>query len=370
MRPPTTTVTALPSNLHAIAFALAAALLAACAPRSGAAPAPSGPATTAPQHLATTGLYADFAARTLAADVLPFTPQYPLWTDGAAKQRWIALPPGSAIDASDVDHWQFPIGTRLWKQFAFERAAETRYMQRLADGSWLYAAYVWNDDGTDAVKAPDDGVRGVCATADGQRHDVPGVADCRICHEGGRTPVLGFSALQLSPDRDPLAPHATPRGEHDVDLHTLAARGLLRDLPARWQLQAPRIAARDARERAALGYLHGNCSSCHNADGPLQRLGLRFDHSLASDTEPPAIATAVGVDSKFTRGDIRQRIAPGDPAHSAVVLRLCATDALTQMPPFGRHLADRDAVALLTQWIQGLTASPSLTANHNRPREK
>jgi len=32
--------------------------------------------------------------------------------------------------------------------------------------------------------------------------------DCRACHEGRTTPVLGFSALQLSPDRDPNAPHA------------------------------------------------------------------------------------------------------------------------------------------------------------------
>ena len=30
-------------------------------------------------------------------------------------------------------------------------------MQRLADGSWRYAAYVWNADGTDAVLAPAEG---------------------------------------------------------------------------------------------------------------------------------------------------------------------------------------------------------------------
>ncbi len=36
--------------------------------------------------------------------------------------------------------------------------------------------------------------------------------DCRACHEGAPVPVLGFGALQLSPDRDPLAPHAESNG--------------------------------------------------------------------------------------------------------------------------------------------------------------
>ncbi len=44
----------------------------------------------------------------------------------------------------------------------------------------------------------------------------PREADCRACHEGAAVPVLGFSALQLSSDRDPLAPHADART--DIDL--------------------------------------------------------------------------------------------------------------------------------------------------------
>jgi hypothetical protein len=53
--------------------------------------------------------------------VVAFAPQYPLWSDGAGKRRWLSLPPGQAIDASDPDAWQFPVGTRLWKPV--ERAA-------------------------------------------------------------------------------------------------------------------------------------------------------------------------------------------------------------------------------------------------------
>jgi hypothetical protein len=312
----------------------------------------AAPRLAPPDRLADTGLYSAFATRTVHPDLLSFTPQYPLWTDGAAKQRWIALPPGSAIDASDPDHWDFPAGTRLWKQFDFAgRPVETRFMQRHADGSWLYATYRWRDDGSDAVLAPASGVRNACPTTDGKSHDLPSVDDCRSCHEGTRTTVLGFSALQLSPDRDPLAPHASAPAPGDVDLPALVARGLLQNLPPRFLQEPPRVVARSERERAALGYLHGNCSNCHNGDGPLQRLGLRFDHPLATTGAPPALETTLGVASQFIRGDATVRVAPGAPERSVLARRLAATDPLTQMPPFGRHLADHGAVELIRQWI-------------------
>ena len=38
------------------------------------------------------------------------------------------------------------------------------------------------------------------------RWDIPSRADCGVCHESAAVPVLGLGALQLSPDRDPLAP--------------------------------------------------------------------------------------------------------------------------------------------------------------------
>jgi mono/diheme cytochrome c family protein len=322
----------------------------------------------APQRLAETGLYADFAARRLADGVLAYSPQYPLWSDGAAKERWVALPPGTAIDGSDPDHWVFPVGTRFWKEFRFEGAVETRFLERREDGSWLYATYRWSADGSEALLAPDCGVRGVCATSEGERHDLPSIADCRACHEGTRTPVLGFSALQLSPDRDPLAPHAEEPEPGDVDLTDLVERGLLRGFPGAEPEHSPRIAARSAIERAALGYLHGNCASCHNADGPLQRLGLRFDHPLAATT-PPALATTVGVASAFRRPELTQRVVAGSPDRSVLLHRLAARDPVTQMPPLGRHLVDREASELLRTWIEReLVACEALTRNTTTTR--
>ena len=52
---------------------------------------------------------------------------------------------------------------------------------------------------------PEDGAVVAVADAPGGRYSVPSRNDCLACHEGPAVPVLGFSALQLSPDRDPLA---------------------------------------------------------------------------------------------------------------------------------------------------------------------
>ena len=318
-------------------------------------PLQAGPGAAArlAQRLSETGLYADVATRRVAAGNLAYSPQYPLWTDGAAKRRFIRLPEGASIDASDPDAWVFPAGTKLWKEFAFGgRPVETRYIERGPDGRWVFAAYVWAEDGSDAFLAPERGLRGVAEVGPGLRHDVPGRDDCLACHEGNATPVLGFGALQLSPDRDPLAPHAEPAG--DLDLGVLVKRGLLRGLPARLLASPPRVAAAAPEARAALGYLHGNCAMCHNAAGPLAELGLDLEQRVAAPSaglaealaEPTRLFQVPGVAAGRSL-----RLAPGDPEHSAIVARLGSRRPSAQMPPLGTKLVDEEAVRLVSRWI-------------------
>jgi hypothetical protein len=72
------------------------------------------------QHLRDTGLFVETVTE-IGAGIVAFSPQYPLWSDGAKKRRWISLPPGTFIDASRPDAWEFPRGTRLWKEFSHDR---------------------------------------------------------------------------------------------------------------------------------------------------------------------------------------------------------------------------------------------------------
>ncbi len=330
---------------------------------------------TIPARLADTGLYADFAARTLAPGVLPFEPQYPLWTDGATKRRWIRLPPGASIDATNPDVWSFPRGTRLWKEFSFGHRIETRLMLRGGDGTWRFATYAWSADESDAVLAPERGVNAACESQPGKPFDIPARTDCNACHLAGPNVVLGFSALQLSSDRDPLAPHAQVPAAGAVDLSDLVRRNLVKNLPRALVGTPPRIAAASPIERAALGYLHGNCGMCHTDSGQLASLDLDLWTSFAGMSIEPqtpdtnARRTTNGHASRFVcdtsthalRSASALRVSPGDPDASVLLRRMASRQPLSQMPPLGTHVADAEALELVTQWIRSQSGAVRVT---------
>ena len=333
---------------------------------AGAPLALGKPRREAPPRLADTGLYANPSARTLTPGVRTWTPQYPLWSDGATKRRWILLPPGRSIDASDPDAWVFPAGTRLWKEFSFDgRRVETRYMERRADGSWLYAAYRWTADGSEAVLAPASGVPSAVQLAAGSAHDIPSTGDCEACHAAGRTPVLGFSALQLSPDRDPLAPHREELSADAVDLASAARTAMVRRLPRTLLEKPPRIEAPSELARAALGYLHGNCGSCHDLRGELASLGLDLVQRVVPREGTGPGSTAVAVPSRWQPSGASEpllRITPRLPERSALLHRLSSRAPADQMPPIGTHRVDDSAVQLVHSWIATLDPSTHVSA--------
>ncbi len=314
-------------------------------------------AAALPERLRDTGLFVAGSTTAVRPENLPYSPQYPLWSDGATKCRWLYLPPGAAIDASQPDAWEFPPGTRLWKEFGHKRPVETRYIERRADGSWRFATYLWNAAGTDAVLAPPGGVVLTLEDAPGGRYVIPSQADCLACHEGAAVPVLGVSALQLSPDRDPLVPHAEPVRAEDVDLRGLVARALVRNLPPAMLERPPRIAAASPTARAALGYLHANCGHCHNDAGPLAPLELALAQGAVDGADGPAKAlrSLIGQSSRYRPQGAdagAQRVVAGRHDASVLAVRMRSRNPLVQMPPLGTQIVDGEGVALIERWIR------------------
>jgi hypothetical protein len=310
-----------------------------------------------PERLSETGLYSGRAGEVSPRN-LAYAPQYPLWSDGAKKSRWIYLPPGSRIDAKETDAWAFPVGTKFWKEFAFgERRVETRLLFRATRVRWVFATYLWNEEQSDAILAPEEGVPEYREIVPGKRHSIPGVRDCRNCHEDERMPVLGFNALQLSTDRDPLAPNAEPLKPGMVTLENLVTRGLLRPVRRDLLEDPPRIRSSNPRTRAVLGYLSANCGNCHSAKGALALLGLDLRHRSAAmdETTEPGLATTVGRSGRWRIPDSPApetlRIEPGAPERSSVLYRMSSRRSFSQMPPLGTVLVDQEAVDLLRSWI-------------------
>jgi mono/diheme cytochrome c family protein len=329
------------------------------------APIPLAPVTRAPARLSQTGLYADDGS--IDPRNRSFVPQYPLWTDGAAKARWMRLPDGAQIDTSDLDAWRFPPGTTFWKEFAWAgRKVETRMIRRDDDGSWVFASYVWSADQRDAELAPSAGIPAAFELETGKQHSIPAIEDCTSCHGSSPAVALGFSALQLSDDRDPLAPHAEPVSPGALTLRTLIAERRL--TPGRTELLArpPRIRADDPVARAALGYLSANCGGCHNSRGPLARLGfsLLHDASAAPGAPEPGQATTTDAHGRYVvpgfEAESSRIVAPGAPELSTLLYRMSSRRASSQMPPVGSVVADRDGIALVQRWIVGLASDDSV----------
>jgi hypothetical protein len=278
---------------------------------------PCAPATlaSAPALLSETGLFADLAGKVLDPANAPFEPRFPLWSDGLEKRRAIFVPPCAEIDESDPDHWSFPFGTRLWKSFLVEgRWIETRLITRFGPGpdDFLFAAYRWNEDESDAEWVPA-GER----DARGTSHDIPSSEACLACHGHLRERVLGYGAIQLG---------------------AFAVPG-------------------DAATRAGLGYLHANCGPCHNDDGVrfVTPFLLRLSARDVRPEDTATFRTAVGVPvEKFVWPGVTQRIARGQPEASCVFLRTGRRGDPSQMPPLATELVDDEGHETLRAFISGL----------------
>jgi Planctomycete cytochrome C len=334
----------------------------------GAAMVSAAGSLSPPQEwLSETGLFEPGSVDVVRPGIRTFTPQYPLWSDGATKRRWISIPPGSVIDASRAGAWEFPRGVRFWKEFSVAgRRVETRLIERQADGSWRFAAYVWNDEGSEAKLAPSGGMRAL-ELPGGARYAIPSEADCRACHEGGTAPVLGFTALQLSPDRDPLAPHAEPPQSGDLDLAMLVKEGSVQGLPQELIHTPPRIHAPTPAGRAVLGYLNANCGQCH-ADPKLAVGAVPVELQLAIDPSDPGsgeqvLRNLLESESRYRpRGASDTRLlVPGDATAGTLLARIRSRDPRIQMPPLGSAKPDLQAIALIEQWIE---------RDLNEPREQ
>jgi len=194
------------------------------------------------------------------------------------------------------------------------------------------------------------------------------VTDCKVCHQGGRSEVLGFSAVELSPQRDPDALHAD--ASSGIDLDALVERGLLVGLlPASLRV-APRIGAASALERTALGYLHGNCGHCHNEQGPLRNVGL-FLRQTAGATAQGAIASTVNhpvrKPAPGQSHDATLRIEPQHPDRSVLMQRIASRSPALQMPPLGTELTDRQALDLIRRWIEQSEPIPTFPPQKTNP---
>src|SRR5262249_22720252 len=107
-----------------------------------------------PAKLSETGLFASVKDHRPQPALIPYSVNAPLWSDGADKERFLALPGTSQIEFTTWRGWNFPDGTVLVKTFTLDtpagrRRIETRLLTR-QEGQWAGYSYRWNAAQTDA----------------------------------------------------------------------------------------------------------------------------------------------------------------------------------------------------------------------------
>jgi hypothetical protein len=313
-----------------------------------------------PATLSQTGLYARGVVGAVDPRNRPFVPQYPLWSDGALKRRWVYVPEGQHIEAIDPDGWEFPVGTRFWKEFSFNgRKAETRMLWKTTEDRWTAATYVWNDDGSEATLAPEAGAASSVEVAPDRIHSVPSRSDCGACHGSAHEP-LGFNRLQLSTDRDPQAIHAEPLTAGMLTVKALERERLLSPASGDLWRHPPRINATSANTRAALGYLSTNCGTCHDGSAAITAAVPSLNYRDVMKDGDAVARSLVGRPSRWQapgKPGGTLLIDPGSPAESAILLRMKSRRPSSQMPPLGTVIRDEAALRAITEWIAEVTAS-------------
>lgn len=308
-------------------------------------------------------LFVDPATQEPSEGVVPYDIVAPLFSDYAAKHRFIRLPEGGVITVDADGRWQFPVGTVLVKTFAFpydmrdlslgERVIETRLLV-LEEGGWEPFVYVWDEAVEQAVLAPAGRrvpVEFIDATGEtvSFTYRVPSHTQCGNCHGGtGDIIPLGPRTGQLDRDHD-YGAGPEDQIDHLVALGWLEARP--GPSPAFADYGDPAGADLDARARS---YIDANCAHCHREGGGADQSGLW----LGVETEAGSVRLGICKPPVATgprgSGGRAQVIHPGDPDDSIFVFRMESDEPGVKMPEEPTILVHREGAALIREWIAAM----------------
>lgn len=307
------------------------------------APVPS----TFPQTLSATGCVDPANPKRMVAGAIPYAPTATLWSDGAEKERFLAVPDGATITIGADGDWDFPKGSVLIKTFSLMgKRIETRLYMRHADGVWSGYSYAWNDAETDATLLPSSTVRRVGT----QDWTYPSRAQCNQCHTTAAGYSLGLETAQLNAD---FVYASTNRKANQ--LNTLDHLGLFTRSPGASSAlpRYPSPFGSESLESRARAYLHANCSSCHRPQGGARgELDLRYDTAFA-DTKTCGRTSAID----DLGNPANQIVAPGSPDTSILYQRMISLD-VSRMPQIGSALVDPEGALLIKSWIASLATCP------------
>ena len=291
-----------------------------------------------------------------AAGVLPYDLNTALFSDYAAKKRFIYVPNGQQIPFDTTGVLELPIGSILIKHFYYpeetkeDNFIETRLLIRTAEG-WQPETYEWNEEQSDARRTVIGGTRQLAVTANGEQRTfnylIPNQNQCTNCHAfNAKIHPIGPTISNLN-KQYPYADGAANQ------LDKWQAQGILSnttiaDIP---QWSSIDNAATSLQDRAR-AYLAVNCSSCHRREGSAANSGLFLEYhnqdSLSLGFWKTPVAAGNG------SGGLSYAIHPGSADQSILLYRMLSQEVEGRMPEIGRELLHEEGISLIREWIDSM----------------
>ena len=322
-----------------------------------------------PAQLSLTGVFSNTAAMIPTNGLVPYSVNTPLWSDGALKTRYLAIPnnggpltPDQQIGFDPNNPWTFPAGSVFVKTFELNtdttnpnvrHRLETRLLVRDSNGGVYGVTYKWRADNSDADLLSGSLTEAITITNAGgtttQSWYYPSPADCLACHTAVGGYVLGVKTRQLNLNQTYAATGVT-----DNQLRTLNRLGCFNPAfdeaaIASFQQLAALTNLAASLEQRARSYIDANCSQCHQPGGTGPTFDARYSTPLASQN-----LINGGLDSSGFA-----MIVPQDVWRSEIPPRLNTNAPAVRMPPLGRNLIDTNAVQVILDWINSLPGTPA-----------
>jgi uncharacterized repeat protein (TIGR03806 family) len=331
---------------------------------------------TLPLLLSQTGVFSNTPSMTPTNGLIPYQPNVILWSDGAQKIRYVAVPnnggtitPDQQITFAPTGTWTFPAGTVFVKTFELQTnesdpnsllRLETRLLVRNINGAVYGVTYKWRPDYSDADLLMTSSNENIAITSPSgvvtQTWYYPSPSDCLSCHTPVANYVLGLNTRQLN---DSFSYPST--GVTDNELRTLNRLGLFNPafdestITIFEKLSALTNLTASLQDRSR-SYLDANCAQCHQPGGTGPTFDARYDTPLAEQniTNTPAVNGNLGVDNAMI-------VMPQDIWRSMLYARMNTTNDAYKMPNLARNLIDTNAVQVMGDWINSLPGTPALS---------
>jgi len=291
--------------------------------------------------------------------VLPYAPITPLFSDYAAKRRFIWMPDGSQANyVSDHELINMPVGTILIKTFSYndvqpsggEMILETRVMIK-KQTEWAFANYLWNETQDEADYSLDGAFKEVSWLQNGVEKNInyriPSQSECFTCHKSVDVNIpIGVRAQNLNSNYD------FSDGTQN-QLQKWVEMGYLEDnLPGTINTVVDYTDASQSLDLRVRSYLDINCANCHSDGGHCDYRPLRLAFNESGD--PNNIGICVDPDTPVVGFEDARVVDPGNIENSILHFRMSTVAEEYRMPLIGRKLQHEEGVALIEEWINSL----------------